>query len=95
MKKIMIIGLIVLSVFLIYLCNLDNKVYYLSLNGFYKSNNIDNFADKMYEAIKNRTSKISENAQNYAKQQFSTQRNVDEIIKIYEKIGKNKWGKSL
>lgn len=56
----------------------------------YQSNNIDNFADKMYEAIKNRTSKISENAQNYAKQQFSTQRNVDEIIKIYEKIGKNK-----
>ncbi len=32
MKKIMIIGLIILSVFLIYLCNLDNKVYYLSLN---------------------------------------------------------------
>lgn len=56
----------------------------------YQSNNIDNFADKMYEAIKNRTSKISENAQNYAKRQFSTQRNVDEIIKIYEKIGKNK-----
>ena len=49
----------------------------------------------MYEAIKNRTSKISENAQNYAKQQFSTQRNVDEIIKIYEQIGKNNWGKSL
>ena len=56
----------------------------------YQSNNIDSFADKMYEAIKNKTSKISENAQNYAKQQFSTQRNVDEIIKIYEKIGKNK-----
>lgn len=31
MKKIMILGLIVLSVFLIYLCNLDKKVYYLSL----------------------------------------------------------------
>lgn len=44
MKKIMIIGLIILSVFLIYLCNLDHKVYYLSLNGFYKSNNIDNYS---------------------------------------------------
>ena len=33
MKKIMLIGLIILSVFLIYLCNMDRKVYYLSLNG--------------------------------------------------------------
>ena len=32
MKKIMIISLIILSVFLIYLCNLDRKVYYLALN---------------------------------------------------------------
>lgn len=34
MKKIMIIGLVILSVFLIYLCNLDKKVYYLSLNNY-------------------------------------------------------------
>ena len=34
MKKIMIIGLIILSIFLIYLCNLDRKVYYLAINGF-------------------------------------------------------------
>ena len=31
MKKIIIIGLIVLSIFLIYLCNMDKKVYYLAL----------------------------------------------------------------
>ena len=52
MKKIMIIGLIVLSVFLIYLCNLDNKVYYLSLNGFYKSNNIDNYPSYIKNYLK-------------------------------------------
>ena len=34
MKKIMIIGLIILSIFLIYLCNLDRKVYYLAINSF-------------------------------------------------------------
>lgn len=31
MKKLLIFGLIVLSVFLIYLCNMDKKVYYLAL----------------------------------------------------------------
>lgn len=31
MKKILIFGLIVLAVFLIYLCNMDKKVYYLAL----------------------------------------------------------------
>lgn len=31
MKKILITGLIILCVFLIYLCNLDKKVYYLAL----------------------------------------------------------------
>ena len=44
MKKIMVIGLIILSIFLIYLCNLDHKVYYLSLNGFTKNNNIDDYS---------------------------------------------------
>ena len=44
MKKIMIIGLIILSVFLIYLCNLDNKVYYLSLNGQEKETNIEDYS---------------------------------------------------
>ena len=31
MKKILIIGLIVLTIFLIYLCNMDKKIYYLAL----------------------------------------------------------------
>ena len=31
MKKIIIIGMIVLAIFLIYLCNMDKKVYYLAL----------------------------------------------------------------
>lgn len=35
MKKIMISGLIILSVFLIYLCTLDKKVYYLILGENY------------------------------------------------------------
>ena len=44
MKKIMIIGLIILSVFLIYLCNMDHKVYYLSLNDLYKNNNVNDYS---------------------------------------------------
>ena len=31
MKKILIIGLVLLSIFLIYLANMDKKVYYLAL----------------------------------------------------------------
>ncbi|MGN1276340.1 MAG: hypothetical protein ACI4UK_05055 [Floccifex sp.] len=52
MKKIMIIGLIILSVFLIYLCNLDKKVYYLSLNGQDTIENIDDYSKYIKNYLK-------------------------------------------
>lgn len=52
MKKIMIISLIILSVFLIYLCNLDRKVYYLSLNGNEYSKNIQDYSKYIKNYLK-------------------------------------------
>lgn len=40
MKKILLILVVVLTVFLIYLFNIDNKIYYLSINSY--TNNEDN-----------------------------------------------------
>lgn len=60
MKKLLIFGLIVLSVFLIYLCNMDKKVYYLALgdslangDGAY-GKEIRSYSDYVSDYLKNK-----------------------------------------
>ncbi len=60
MKKLLIFGLIVLSVFLIYLCNMDKKVYYLALgdslangDGAY-GKEIKSYSDYVSDYLKNK-----------------------------------------
>ena len=60
MKKIMICVLVVLSVFIIYLCNLDKKVYYLALGDSLASGEgaygkeVKGYSDYVTEYLKNR-----------------------------------------
>ena len=60
MKKILISCLIVLSVFLIYLCNMDKKVYYLALGDSLASGEgaygkkIKGYSDYVSDYLKNK-----------------------------------------
>ena len=75
MKKILIIGIIVLSIFLIYLTTLDKKIYYLSLGdqislGMTK----ENYYEKSYT--------------NYIKEYLEEKNLLETYINSYEEQGK-------
>ncbi len=84
MKKILVFGLIILAVFLIYLCNLDKKVYYLALGD--NQNNQKSYSTHIKDYLKKQ--KLLET---YVKTK-NTYRTTDLINKIKQnkKINHNK-----
>ncbi len=76
MKKILIIGLVLLSIFLIYLTNMDKKVYYLALGDSLEREYLDNSEIYGY----------SHYIKNYLKEKDLLERYSDDFAKVDTRI---------
>lgn len=93
MKKILIIGLIVLAVFLIYLSNLDKKVYYLALgdslaNGQSTGKKVKSYSDYVRDYLKEQNL-LETYINEYAENGYRTT-DLIKAIKDNKKITRNK-----